>query len=318
MTNSHAIEIYADMRRLAFGEQIAGEPPIPVNTQGTIEQLLDRLAHAETSFEQWMIWKALRQSGCDLSTQDSSQTFITICEFVHTGTAVTIVAHNDGHASMYLGSGGGVIGGMSDRNVRDAAAALCFAAGQQVSNMTLQPTSPAPPQHGEFVVSVLTPAGVCAARDNEKNVRSESHPLHAVYWCMHRLITHLRLVESGKTSPSTEQAGPYANCLLTLLAENGSGDVTLIAGEPLPDLLSIAKSADQREWIAREGPDDASVIDSRHVMQMLKKASRFGWFKRSGTFHAKLARADGTALDVVFQVERGKDHAGRSTLRFRL
>lgn len=319
MNKRHAAnpaEMYPCMRRLAFGERLPNDPPLPVVSND--EPLQERVQTAESSFERWLIWKQLRQNGHQPSSEQAAQVCGVICEFALDATPVTLVAHEDGNASMYLGTGGGIIGGGGHQNVREAAAALCEAAQHIASDMPLSATLPELVSDGEFVVSVLSPAGIRTARDSEAAVQSVKHKLHPVYWSMHQLITNLRHAEASTPDETSSELGAYANGLLTLLAENGSGDVTITAGESLPRLVDLARTSDQRDWIAKEGPRDTAALDSDAVRTLLEASCRFGWFSRKGKFAAKLAQSNGTAKEVVFEVERGKDRAGRKTLRFRL
>ena len=310
------LEMYLGMRQMAFGEKVPKEAQNIL--QGTVEDLLGVAKNSSHAIEKFWAWKSLRQRGHQPTAEEAGRAFVVVCEFTLAGGSVTIPAHNDGNASMYLSSGGGVIGGFAHSNVRSAAMALCTLAETLLATIPISATPALPPVKGEFVVSVLTADGLRTVREIEKNVRSKSHALYPLYVGMHEVIAQLRHMASGKTKHSAQDAATYANCLLTLMAENEFGDITITAGEPLPDLQILARTQDQREWISKERPQNQNSIDSAQIIKLLRKGCSFGLFRRTGTFHAKLVRNNGALADFHFAVERSKDLAGRKTLRFTL
>jgi hypothetical protein len=309
-------EVYLGLRRLAFIGTLPNNAPA-IDRQ-SVAQLVERLKGSESSHDQWMLWGALREQGHQPTPTERSQALVTICEHALFGATVTFVAHNDGNASMYLSTGGGIIGGKAHRTVRDAARALCATAETLAPTIPVAPDIPAPPSKGEFVVSLLTPSGMRVVRERIKSVRSKAHCLYPIYVAMHELITQIRRAKSGSSDNGSTDAGVYANCLLTLIAENQSGDVTITEGERVPDLLGLVRTSDQRDWICKEGLENAGSIDSKRLIKLLRRNCRFGLFRRRGTFQAKLVRGNGAIADFTFSVERSKDVVGRKTLRFQI
>lgn len=113
----------------------------------------------------------------------------------HVGSGVaTIVTYATGDASLYLETGGGIIGGYAHERVREAA----LNAVREGGGLTgLEPASGAPglpTQEGQVTITVLRPEGAWTLRVREDDLWDAGHPAHAVWMSTQAVITELRQV----------------------------------------------------------------------------------------------------------------------------
>jgi hypothetical protein len=112
------------------------------------------------------------------------------------GTA-TLVAMIDGTTSLYLSSGGGIIGGGFHQAV--AAATRAFLADLQRHLPELRPDpDTALPAQGQVIIRAFTYAGRMSAEAPEDDLGHGRHPLWPVFYAAHRVITELRLIDEAK------------------------------------------------------------------------------------------------------------------------
>jgi len=109
----------------------------------------------------------------------------------------TLLALGDGTTSLYLSSGGGIIGGHAPEGVRQANAEFLDTANQYYQH--LEPTESFPvPAEGQTLFYVLTDSGVLGGTGLEDDLGFGRHPLSPLFHAGHRVITELRLMsESG-------------------------------------------------------------------------------------------------------------------------
>jgi uncharacterized membrane protein YfbV (UPF0208 family) len=104
----------------------------------------------------------------------------------------TLVVLADGNASLYLSSGGGVIGGIGNEAVREAAIAMTNVADQYVDQTATTEGTPLPPP-GEEAFYILTTQGIRAATAKEDDLVELRHPLSTLFYAGQEVITQLRL-----------------------------------------------------------------------------------------------------------------------------
>jgi hypothetical protein len=108
----------------------------------------------------------------------------------------TLLALGDGTTSLYLSTGGGVIGGHAYQDVRVANAEFVEAANRHYQH--LQPTDTFPlPADGQTVFYVLTDSGVLTGDGREEELGLGRHPLSALFHEGQRVITQLRLISES-------------------------------------------------------------------------------------------------------------------------
>lgn len=118
-------------------------------------------------------------------------------EIGYPDAAATVVALGDGTASLYLSSGGGVIGGGPHPSINRAARRLVELAGNHVSKMS--PVSEFPlPSAGDVTFYVLTTNGVLQAHALEETLGGGTHPLSGLFFAGHDVITGLREVSEKR------------------------------------------------------------------------------------------------------------------------
>jgi hypothetical protein len=113
----------------------------------------------------------------------------------------TVVGLADGNASLYLTSGGGVLGAGVHPSVRSAALKLCDTAANRKQEATTTTVFPRP-SAGRVRFYLLTDTGVLTAEDDEGALRAGKQPLSPLYAGGQEVVTALRV------ATGTLQAGP--------------------------------------------------------------------------------------------------------------
>jgi hypothetical protein len=124
-----------------------------------------------------------------------------IMETGDSDSVATLACFGDGTVSLYLSTGGGVIGGGEHESVRSA----CFemlsitneyapdfiAAGERVSTFPL-------PGNGEVFFYLVTAIGVYQARCREDALAGQRDPFSALYNNCHAVMTEVREIEQNR------------------------------------------------------------------------------------------------------------------------
>jgi hypothetical protein len=103
----------------------------------------------------------------------------------------TVVGLADGTASLYLTSGGGVLGAGARADVRSAAIRLCETAAGLAEGTTLTSTFPRP-HAGGVRFYLLTDTGVRTVETDEETLRGRKHRLSPLYAAGQSVISALR------------------------------------------------------------------------------------------------------------------------------
>ncbi|MCP3919294.1 MAG: hypothetical protein GY711_27460 [bacterium] len=231
-----------------------------------------------------------------------------VCELgMERGTAL-VAGFRSGAASMYLSTGGGVIGGEGHAPVRAAARQLCAVAEGKAEHFSGAEASPDLPAEGTVTYSLLSAQSMQVATHVESELQQAAHPLHELYCAMHELLTALRETQEGEGSGASGQPGQedsYVNGLLTTLTKSPGRVVSIDAELAPPDLLEIAADEDDCEWI-RSLDIDRSRVRIEQVLARLDGLARYGWLGRGskGTLTVRHARPGGEVADVTFDVKR--------------
>ncbi len=112
------------------------------------------------------------------------------------GTA-TLVAFLSGDASLYLSSGGGVIGGRGHDNVKQAAAAFISKAENYLSKTVKTDSTPLPGKDG-VKFYFLTNKGKFVGQEEVKNFDNNSSPWLDLFEEGNKLITEIRMASDMK------------------------------------------------------------------------------------------------------------------------
>ena len=107
---------------------------------------------------------------------------------VEKGTA-TVVALDDGTASIYLSGGGGYIGGGQSHESIRAAARQTVAAAKEVLPLTHATNEYPIPQRGQVAFYLLTDSGVFTASASDDDLRNHTSPLSKLGDAAQNVIT---------------------------------------------------------------------------------------------------------------------------------
>jgi hypothetical protein len=112
------------------------------------------------------------------------------------GTA-TVVALADGTTSLYLSSGGGIIGAGQHASVATATRALHGVVEAHLDQIPAAAHDELPPAHW-VVMRALTFWGQRAILAEEDELGYDRHPLSPVFHAIHAVITQLRLLDETR------------------------------------------------------------------------------------------------------------------------
>ena len=116
-----------------------------------------------------------------------------LMETGYPGATSTLFALSDGSTSLYLSSGGGIIGGHARQNVRDANTGFIEMANKCWREMAHTEKCPVPAT-GETVFYVLTDAGILTGRGGEEDLGNGNHPLAQLFFAGHEVIAQLSVI----------------------------------------------------------------------------------------------------------------------------
>lgn len=114
---------------------------------------------------------------------------------------VTVAAYHDGTASIYLGNGGGFLGGGDKNTAMNAAAKAAVTIAAEQLPLEVVTEHPLPPA-GSVAFYVVCNAGVRAATVVEQSLRGGKEGLSRLYYAMQAIMTEYRLMsERGEFAP---------------------------------------------------------------------------------------------------------------------
>jgi len=114
----------------------------------------------------------------------------------------TLFTLEDGTASLYLSSGGGVIGGGFHQPVREAARVFLLSFEPHVASMSADPTGE-PPEYGMTDLRALTPQGRLVMRAPTQELGRGRHPMSDTFHAGQGLIAALRAIASERDQPKS-------------------------------------------------------------------------------------------------------------------
>jgi hypothetical protein len=112
------------------------------------------------------------------------------------GTA-TLVALTDGTTSLYLSTGGGIIGGGFHQAVAAATRSFLAELERHLAMLAPDPDTMLPAT-GQVVIRALTWTGRMSAQASEDDLGNGRHQLSPVFHAVHRVITELRLLDETR------------------------------------------------------------------------------------------------------------------------
>jgi hypothetical protein len=120
-----------------------------------------------------------------------------LMETGHPNGVATLVALADGTTSLYLSTGGGVIGGGAHPQVAAATRRLLGIVERYLAQIPAS-TQTALPAVGRVALRALTYHGRHVAEAAEDDLGYQRHPLWPVFHAAHDVITELRLIEEAR------------------------------------------------------------------------------------------------------------------------
>jgi hypothetical protein len=154
------------------GEQIA---------EGLRSQVLD-LDPAEAGLDRFStgrrVWGALLETG-------------------YPNGIATLVSLVDGTTSLYVSTGGGIIGGGAHDRVVAATQSFLTAVEDHLDLLSPDPGSDAPVE-GRVIIRALTYQGRFRAEAAEDDLGHGRHPLSAVFYAGHGVLTELRTIDQAR------------------------------------------------------------------------------------------------------------------------
>lgn len=115
-----------------------------------------------------------------------------LMESTFPGALMTFVCLADGTTSLYLSTGGGIIGAGEHENVAAAGEELLEIAQSAADDMSLTSSYP-PPGDGRVRFYLLTFSGVVAAEADENELGEGRHELSPLFYQAHEVITQVRI-----------------------------------------------------------------------------------------------------------------------------
>jgi hypothetical protein len=145
--------------------------------------------------------KVLSVSPADLGISPSQQlpnVWGILMEIGYPETLAGLVVLADGTTSLYLGHGGGFIGGGEYASVRAASARFLSVANRYHAGLQATRTFPYP-DVGRVKFYVLTFSGILFADADEEELVQKAHRLEELFYAGQGVLTELRLIEEGGT-----------------------------------------------------------------------------------------------------------------------
>jgi hypothetical protein len=158
----------------------------------------------------------------------SSRIWGLLMETGYSDAVATLVMLADGTVSLYLSNGGGIIGAGQHEGPRKACESL-LAAAPQFFGYARQSTDFPLPQEGRVRFHFLTFDGVFASEASEQDLGNNRHPLSALFYKAHDVITQLRRVDEkikNAGGQNREAEIPDAYRELMHASTNGDADRT--------------------------------------------------------------------------------------------
>lgn len=130
-------------------------------------------------------------------TEALPDVFGVVMEWVQGEAVVSLVSLGEGTTSLYLSTGGGVIGGGAHETVREATLAFLRTAQGSLALFRKRPDHPTPPA-GTTRFHLLTRKGPRVADAPDAALRQPGHPLFPLYAGGQRVLTRFRIATQAR------------------------------------------------------------------------------------------------------------------------
>lgn len=145
-------------------------------------------------------YRALREQALRVTAEEAGlkvgmdEPFMILMEMNVSDEIATLVTLHDGTTSLYLSTGGGVIGGGTHAAVEKAGKAYLASAKDDLKHMEKTTDFPTPPP-GRIRFYVRTPADTFTAEESEDRLVKGQGPLAGLFSESQKVMTELRLAQ---------------------------------------------------------------------------------------------------------------------------
>lgn len=131
------------------------------------------------------------------TSTDMNSPYCVVMDIGYPGAVATIVSFIDGNASLYLSTGGGVIGGFAHEKVREAAINFVNQSKKYI-NLCKKTTTYPIPKEDMVIFYILTKEAVYTVEDYEDSLGNEKSNLSGLFYNGQDVITELRIISEKK------------------------------------------------------------------------------------------------------------------------
>ncbi|CAN5236279.1 hypothetical protein BH11PSE11_BH11PSE11_16860 [soil metagenome] len=140
---------------------------------------------------------AAKSNTFGIKTENDEQVWAVIMDQGFDGGSLSLIALQDGNASVYLSSGGGVIGGIAHPTVVAAAKNIVMSVNSMAGKFKHVKTFPLPSAN-QINFYAISNSGVKSATDSESALIEGTHPLNSVFYKGHYLLSELRKISESR------------------------------------------------------------------------------------------------------------------------
>lgn len=133
----------------------------------------------------------------DPETASDGQVLALLLETGYPEAVATLVGLADGTTSMYFSNGGGMIGAGQHEHVAAATGRWLELGEESLDQLPPAPGEVLLPDEGMTQLVAVTETGLRAARAPEEELGGGGHPLSALFYAAHDVITAIRVVDEG-------------------------------------------------------------------------------------------------------------------------
>lgn len=128
-----------------------------------------------------------------IDLKDNGLPYCVMMETGYPNATATLVSFIDGNASLYLSTGGGVIGGIGHENVKQASQYFVAGSKEFINSMKITKQYPLPSQ-GNTIFYIFTVNGIYTHEENEDDLGNKRSNFSTLFYMGQNVITQLRLV----------------------------------------------------------------------------------------------------------------------------
>lgn len=142
----------------------------------------------------------MKPEALGLNPTDDREPFAVVMDMDVNGKTATIISFATGDASLYVSTGGSVIGGGVSQDVASAAKKLVKAATSHLAVMTKVDRQPLP-QAGQVIFYVVTREGIYSPGSRSQQALGDGQDsLSPLFYDGMEVLTQMRLLEESQTS----------------------------------------------------------------------------------------------------------------------